>query len=215
MAQEKTTFTPAEKQRRIIEHTLPFIPDLGWSPEALARGAIDAGLDPTEVHTLFLGDPKIAVRSYLQQADSKMEAQLQEVDLQGLRIPDRIALAIETRLEQSVPHKKVVRETLRFLAHPARFELALASLCRTVDTIWYSVGDQSTDFNYYTKRMLLAGVYLSTLAYWVRDQSADLTKTRIYMRKQLARVMMTAKYKAQLSDVVSLVVRPLRQFFRP
>ena len=31
-----------------------------------------------------------------------------------------------------------------------------------VDDIWYWAGDRSTDFNWYTKRALLAGIYTST-----------------------------------------------------
>jgi ubiquinone biosynthesis protein COQ9 len=49
--------------------------------------------------------------------------------------------------------------------------LALQLLYRTVDAIWYAAGDTSTDFNFYTKRATLAGVYSSTLLYWLNDRS--------------------------------------------
>lgn len=35
-------------------------------------------------------------------------------------------------------------------------------LALMVDDIWYWAGDRSTDFNWYTKRALLAGIYTST-----------------------------------------------------
>ena len=42
---------------------------------------------------------------------------------------------------------------------------------RTVDAMWRAAGDTSTDFNFYTKRGILAGVYGSTAMRWFNDTS--------------------------------------------
>ena len=47
----------------------------------------------------------------------------------------------------------------------------------TVDAIWYAAGDSATDFNFYTKRGLLAAVYGATMLYWLDDRSPDCTDT--------------------------------------
>ena len=45
---------------------------------------------------------------------------------------------------------------------------------RTADLMWRIAGDTSTDFNHYTKRMTLGGVYASTLLVWLDDQTRGL-----------------------------------------
>ena len=60
---------------------------------------------------------------------------------------------------------------LALLSLPFNAGLALKLLYKTVDAMWYAAGDTSTDFNFYTKRATLAGVYSSTLLYWLNDRS--------------------------------------------
>lgn len=47
-------------------------------------------------------------------------------------------------------------------AFPLNIPSALENLALLVDDIWYYAGDRSTDFNWYTKRALLAALYSST-----------------------------------------------------
>ncbi len=47
-------------------------------------------------------------------------------------------------------------------AHPSNLPDSLERLALMLDEIWYQAGDRSVDFNWYTKRAMLAGVYCST-----------------------------------------------------
>ena len=83
---------------------------------------------------------------------------------------ERIALGVKTRLDILAPHREAVRRMLAFLALPANLPLAARLLYRTIDAIWYAAGDRATDFSFYTKRGLLAGVYASTTPLLARRQ---------------------------------------------
>ena len=37
--------------------------------------------------------------------------------------------------------------------------------------MWRTSGDSSTDFSFYTKRVILSGVYVSTLMFWLNDET--------------------------------------------
>src|SRR5262249_15967061 len=100
-------------------------------------------------------------------------------------------------------HKEAVRKSLMYLASPVRSKLALKSLFNTVDMIWYAAGDQATDFNYYTKRFLLAGVYSATLLYWLDYHSPDSEEMRAYLNRRLDEVMMIPKFKQRIKDAFS------------
>ena len=80
---------------------------------------------------------------------------------------DRVALAVETRLAFLEQHREAVHRGLTWLALPQNTLLGARLLYRTVDDIWYVIGDRSADFSFYTKRGLLAGVVGSTTLYWL------------------------------------------------
>ena len=73
-------------------------------------------------------------------------------------------------------------------------------LYKTVDAMWYAAGDTSTDFNFYTKRATLAGVYSSTLLYWLNDRSEGNEATWSFLDRRIEDVMRFEKWKADLSS---------------
>ena len=109
-------------------------------------------------------------------ADEKMAAALAARDPSSMRVRDRVAAAVKLRLEAHGTEREAIRRALTYLAQPQHGPLALRCLYRTVDTIWYAAGDTATDFNFYTKRALLAGVGSKPAAF------AALTAPRISTR---------------------------------
>ena len=106
-----------------------------------------------------------------------------------LRTRDRIALGVKLRIQNTVGGKESVRRGLALLALPFNGPLALRLLYRTVDAIWYAAGDTSTDFNFYSKRALLAGVFSSTLLYWLNDRSEGDEATWGFLDRRIDNVM--------------------------
>ena len=68
----------------------------------------------------------------------------------------------------------------------------------TVDTIWRACGDTSTDFNFYSKRIILAGVFSTTLLYWLSDESEDYADTWRFLDRRIKDVMKIEKTKASV-----------------
>ena len=60
------------------------------------------------------------------------------------------------------------------------------------------LGDTSTDFNFYTKRATLAGVYSSTLLYWLNDRSPGSEATWGFLDRRIDDVMKIEKLKSQV-----------------
>ena len=78
----------------------------------------------------------------------------------------------------------------------------LKTLAGTVSDMWYAAGDQATDFNYYSKRFLLAGVYTSTLLFWLKDDSADFTETRSFLYRRIDNVMKIPLVKKKVKSTL-------------
>jgi ubiquinone biosynthesis protein COQ9 len=50
-------------------------------------------------------------------------------------------------------------------------------------------GDRATDYNYYTKRLLLAGVLSSTTLFWLNDRSKDHAATWAFLDRRIDEVL--------------------------
>jgi ubiquinone biosynthesis protein COQ9 len=174
----------------------------GWSRLALRAAAEQAGAGP-DAERLFPGGP-VDVLAYLsERADRRTVAGLENAGGMSLRIRERIKLAVRLRIENTVGGKESVRRGLALLALPFNGPLALKLLYRTVDAIWYAAGDTSTDFNFYTKRATLAGVFSSTLLYWLNDRSEGNAATWSFLDRRIDDVMRFEKWKADLGSLGS------------
>jgi ubiquinone biosynthesis protein COQ9 len=78
--------------------------------------------------------------------------------------------------------------------------LAVRLTAATVDAIWHAAGDTSADFAWYTKRGILAGVYSSTLLYWLRDVSDEDADTFAFLDRRLGDVARIGKFRRAMED---------------
>jgi ubiquinone biosynthesis protein COQ9 len=202
----------------VILAALKHVPFDGWTVDALRRGAADAGMTDSDVDILFPDGPRAALRHWLALADRVMLEDLASTDLEGLRIRDRIALMVRTRLERWTPHREAVRRALALTAMPGFAEDNLRSGFATVDAMWRAAGDRATDFNFYTKRGLLAAVYSSTLLVWLDDRSDGCADTWAFLDRRIADVMKVPQVQARIKEVASRLPNPLdllKRFRRP
>ena len=109
--------------------------------------------------------------------------------------------------------RDLVRERIVDAALPHNAPLAATTLWRTVDAIWYAAGDTATDFNYYTKRGLLAGVYSATVLYWLEDKSEGQAATWEFLDRRIADVMRVPQILGSLRERLSGLPNPFKPFF--
>lgn len=176
---------------------LPHVPFDGWSRAAVEAAARDLGIEPAMARLAFPGGAIEMVEAYVALADRRMEDTLAAAGVDGLKIRERITLAIRTRLEQAAPHREAVRRATAILAQPQHAARAARLGWRTADSIWRACGDTSTDFNFYSKRAIAGAVYAATLLVWLNDDSEDFADTWAFLDRRIAGVMRFEKMKAR------------------
>ena len=186
------------ERRLLLAAALPHVPFDGWTFTAMRAGADDRGLPPADVRRLFPCGPDEMVAFFAAEADRTMETELARRDLGAMRVRDRIATAVRVRLEQYAGRKDAVRRALALRIPPGDGPGGLRALYRTVDAMWRAAGDASTDHNFYTKRLLLAGVYMATLLFWLGDASEDGEATWAFLDRRVGDVMRLQKAKARV-----------------
>ncbi|MDF3075231.1 MAG: hypothetical protein K0S54_2898 [Alphaproteobacteria bacterium] len=173
----------------------------GWTGTAMAAGARDLGKPAEEAQRLFPGGAVELIDWIDAQATARMQAALAARDLSGLKIREKIALAVRLRLEPLTAYREALRRAASLMALPLNAGRAASALYRTVDAMWYGIGDRSTDFNFYSKRAILAGVYGSTVLVWLYDRSEGQERTWEFLARRIEDVMRFERAKASFRDL--------------
>ncbi len=200
--------TSKELQPKLITAMLPHVVFDGWSDKALAATASDMGLDAGRARLSFPKGTSDMLDAYIAKADADMLEGLPADTLAAMKIRQRITTCVRTRLEQAAPHREAARRAATLLAMPQNARLAARTLWRTADTIWRACGDTATDYNHYTKRAILSGVYASTLAVWLSDESEGCADTWAFLDRRISGIMQFEKVKARVLDTVERLPRP-------
>ncbi len=197
-----------DERQRLLEAVLQEVPFEGWTATALIAGARALGLPPAMATNLFPGGMAEVLEVWHTAADEAMVGALRATDLSGLRLHERVGLAIRLRLEKNASRREAVRAGLAFLANPLHAPLALRCAYATVDAIWRAVGDTATDFSFYTKRAMLAGLYSATVLYWLADRSPGSAETWAFLERRLADLMRLPRATAAVERVVARLPNP-------
>ena len=168
----------------------------GWTAKAVEAAAVQLGIDPAQARLAFPKDQAGMVTAWIEGVDAAMEAHFTPDVIAAMKIRDRIRSLIWFRLETTGPAREAVRSALAILAMPQNVPIALKTGWRSADVMWRQAGDTATDFNHYTKRLTLSGVYAATLLAWLDDESEGWADTAAFLDRRLAGVMRFEKWKA-------------------
>jgi ubiquinone biosynthesis protein COQ9 len=191
-----------EQRDRLLEAILVHVPFDGWSRRSLRAGAADIGMDMGLARRLFPRGGDDLLIHLEDWADRQMLVRTDRAALADLRMRERIASLVRTRLEVLTPHREALRRAAAARWLPGNAMAATTSLWRTVDLIWETAGDRPADASYYTKRALLAAVWTTTFLFWLEDRSEGLAETWSFLERRLDNVMLFGKVRGQFEDAL-------------
>lgn len=194
---------------RLLAAALPNAAFDGWTARLMREAAEAAGISYGEMRLAFPRGPLDLVDYFLLDGDRRMEAALARSDLARLKVRERITAAVRARIEIDAPHREAVRRAVTLHALPVSGMAGPRTLYRSVDAIWRAAGDVSADFNFYTKRALLAGVFSSAVLFWFADQSEGFADTWAFLDRRIGDVMRIEKAKAAMRKAGDFLPAPL------
>lgn len=171
----------------------------GWSKAAVDMAAEQAGVD-REIATLAFDGGAIAmIDAWFAHIDAAMLTACPPERLAAMKVRDKITALIEARLDAVVRDREALRRALSILALPQNVARAARLGWRAADHIWRAAGDTAVDYNHYTKRTLVAGIYAATLLVFLDDESEGHADTKAFLGRRIEGVMRFEKAKARLS----------------
>ncbi len=211
--------TNKKTKTKLLLSFLENVPFDGWSWETLYFSAFDIGIikskklseiEKVNIRNIFNNNLVNIIQEFNVYLDNEMKESFKKSKSKNLRIPDKIKTQITLRLKAANKFKEAVRISLRMMALPKNSKIALNMLYKTCDIIWRDCGDKSTDFSFYTKRLILSGVYSSTLSYWLNE--SDFVNVEDFLQRRLNNVSNFGKIKT-FKNVINKS-NPLDTFFK-
>ena len=169
----------------------------GWTQKAVDSAAAELGIELAQARLAFPKDAPHMIEAWIEGVDAAMTAHFTPKLVEAMRVSQRIRAMIWFRLETTGPAREAVRSALSILAMPQNVPLALHTGWRSADLMWRLAGDTATDYNHYSKRLILSGVYTATLLAWLDDQSEGWADTAAFLDRRLAGVGRFEKWKAE------------------
>ena len=169
----------------------------GWTEAAVNSSAAQLGIDAAQARLAFPKDAAGMIEAWIEGVDAAMIAEFTPEKIAAMKVRDRIRSMIWFRFTLTGGSREAVRSALAILAMPQNIPIGLRTGWRSADIMWRLAGDTATDYNHYTKRLTLSGVYGSTLLAWIDDQSEDWSDTAAFLDRRLGDVMRFEKWKAE------------------
>ena len=169
----------------------------GWSDVALLSAAEAAGVDPAVARLACPGGTMDMIAGWIESVDARMEQAFDRDVLAQMPIRERIRALVWFRLEAVAGIEEALRRAVAIQALPQNLARTAKLGWSSADRMWRLAGDTSTDYNHYSKRAILAGIYAATLAVFVGDESEGKAETRAFLDRRIEGVMKFEKAKAR------------------
>ena len=169
----------------------------GWSEAAIGNAAAELGVQADRARLAFPGGKTAMIDAWFDSVDVAMLEAFPPERIAAMKIRERIRELVMFRLERMLPQREALRRALAILAAPVNAAAAARLAWRSADRIWRLAGDTATDFNHYSKRAILIGVYGSTSLVFLDDESEGLADTRAFLDRRIENVMQFEKMKGR------------------
>ena len=177
---KRTKTRTLEKTRlELVNLSKNIVNKYGWNESLFKKISSNTGINYDELVILFPDGYKEMLKLSLDYLNYELENICSHYDLIRLPVHKRIKKIIITKLNLMNKHKDFYKRTFYFLLIPINYKLLTTYLYKSVDLMWYISGDNSTDFNFYTKRIILAGVYSSVILHFINNDNLLETEKKL------------------------------------
>lgn len=169
----------------------------GWNASALDAAADSLGVDRDVARLAFTEGAVAMIDAWFASIDHALAERFTPEALAAMKIRQRITALVEARLEIAAPNREALRRAIAILAMPQNAARAARLGWRSADVMWRMAGDTATDYNHYTKRAMLGGIYAATIAVFLQDDSEGHAETRAFLARRIESILQFEKAKAQ------------------
>jgi len=185
-----------QAEQQLLDAALKLAAHEGWTSRMARLAGQAAGFSEGETELLIPHGAADLAALLSRRHDARAMVLLKDVDPTTLKIRERIAAAVEARLDAAAQDEPATRRWMGYLALPPNAALGARLAWESADVLWRWAGDVATDENHYSKRVLLAGILTGALAVRIGSGRAD---ALAFVDHRIGDVMRFEKWKATTS----------------
>ena len=126
-----------------------------------------------ETEILFPEGNSDLIKFALERLNVDLEDSCKKIDLIRLPIHKRIRKILLLKISLMHKEKNFYNNIFVNILIPKKNFFVPMQLYKSIDQIWFIAGDTSTDFNFYTKRLILAGIYTRVILFFFNNNNQE------------------------------------------
>ena len=185
-----------KKRLEVLKYAKIFISEKGLNKNSLENISKRYGLNINEIELLFPEGNIDLIKFTLEQLNKELEEYCKKIDLIRLPVHKRIKNVLLSKISLMNKNKLFYRSIFLNLLIPKKNFSLSNQLYNSVDQIWFIAGDSSTDFNFYTKRLILSGIYSRVILFFFNNNNQE--ELENILDESLKRVSKIPEIKSKL-----------------
>ena len=187
----------------ILQAMLPIVVFDGWNQKSLRASIKSINLPEGSEELYFPEGALEVIRFWHDQMNEFVKSNLESLNKSEMKIREQVTAGVLSALESIGSNEEAMRRAIIRLSLPDAAVQGPTYLWSLADSIWRAIGDRSTDYNYYTKRTILAGVLGSTITVWISDSDQNKVKTKLFLDARISNVMSFEKSKFKIVEKIN------------
>jgi ubiquinone biosynthesis protein COQ9 len=188
-----------ENKQKILDNFLKLCVFDGWSDKTLEKALEKSGIQSQFSSFIFENGALDVADFFIRQIDKEMQKAVRGIDFTQIKIRDKIRTLVKIRLKINQKYKVQLAKMVQFYTSKNAI-YALKNAYKTADLMWRLIGDNSTDFNFYSKRIILAKIYIRVIYCFAHDKSENNQKTLNLLDEQIEKVMKFSAFKFKVKN---------------
>lgn len=185
-----------KKRLEVLKCAKILISEKGLNKNSLENISKRYGLNINEIELLFPEGNIDLIKFTLEQLNKELEEYCKKIDLIRLPVHKRIKKVLLSKISLMNKNKLFYRSIFLNLLIPKKNFSLSNQLYNSVDQIWFIAGDSSTDFNFYTKRLILSGIYSRVILFFFNNNNQE--ELENILDESLKRVSKIPEIKSKL-----------------
>jgi len=185
-----------KKRQVVLRFAKEFVSENGLTKNCLENISKKYGLNTDETDLLFPQGNIDLIKFALEQLNNDLEVYCRQIDLIRLPIHKRIREILLSKISLMNKDKPFYKSIFLNLLIPKKNFSLSSQLYNSVDQLWFIAGDSSTDFNFYTKRLILSGIYSRVMLFFFNNNNQE--ELEKILDESLKRVSKIPEIKSKL-----------------
>ena len=162
-----------KKRLEVLNYAKVMFSEKGLTQNSLINISNKFKLDLNQIELLFPEGNIDLIKFALEQLNNDLEEYCKKIDLIRLPIHKRIRKVLLLKIYLMNKEKNFYKSIFLNLLIPKKSFSLPRQLYKSVDQIWFIAGDSSVDFNFYTKRLILSGIYSRIIFFFFNNDNQE------------------------------------------